>query len=615
MPTLTTSPFAAHRRVRILAPGERALAQIEVAASVILVACLAVNTFLTNRVTEQRATDRQAAQVKAIGPLLRDAAQQFLAANDLVGLRRSVVESAASLKLTECRVSLGGDRIVADAKPSRINVPVLPARWTYSAETDADAPGAMRLAFAVKGRGTCVIDFAAARDVAGMGSSEPAIVCAAGLIASVVVYRRTRRTLAEMEVVRGALAEFEKGETDPVALKVDARLGGTAGAWNGCVDELADLRRRTMAGALTAVAGERRSGGNNLEAACDAMSQGLILIDDKMLVRFANGAARNFFRLDCAALAGAAASSITSDAKFQAAINSVAGGGLRRPVTIELDQPAEPGPPGEPALPADGGVLRVCIRPVRRGDADSAMIIIEDITQHRTAERSRNSFINQVTHELRTPLTNIRLYTETAIDDGDADPVVRANCLNVINQEARRLERIVGEMLSVAEMEAGSSALHQDEVYVDALVKDLETDYRAQAEEKHVGLEFKVAPKLPKIVADKDKLTIVMHNLIGNALKYTPEGGKVTISVDVRDDHLAVDVADTGIGIKPEETEKIFDRFFRSGDPRVGKIVGTGLGLTLAREVMRLHGGDVTVQSEMNRGSTFSATLPLNAAA
>jgi len=155
----------------------------------------------------------------------------------------------------------------------------------------------------------------------------------------------------------------------------------------------------------------------------------------------------------------------------------------------------------------------------------------------------------------------------------------------------------------------------RDDVYFDQLVKELENDYRAQADEKKISLQFNVSPKLPKLQADKDKLAIAVHNLLGNALKYTPEGGKVTVTVDVRDGQLAIDVADTGIGIDKKETDKIFDRFYRSQDPRIGKIVGTGLGLTLAREVMRLHGGDITVESVINRGSTFTATMPVNLAA
>jgi len=217
-----------------------------------------------------------------------------------------------------------------------------------------------------------------------------------------------------------------------------------------------------------------------------------------------------------------------------------------------------------------------------------------------------------VTHELRTPLTNIRLYAETAIEQRDSDPAMFSTCLNVINQESRRLERIVGEMLSVAEMEAGSTTIRKDDVHVDVLFNELRNDYKAQADEKKIQIEFVLPPKLPVIQADRDKLAIALHNLLGNALKYTSEGGKVTISADCRDGKITFDVADSGIGIAPDELDSIFDKFTRSKDPRVTRIVGTGLGLTLAREVMRLHGGDITVQSELNRGSTFTASLPVN---
>jgi signal transduction histidine kinase len=256
-------------------------------------------------------------------------------------------------------------------------------------------------------------------------------------------------------------------------------------------------------------------------------------------------------------------------------------------------------------------VLRFSVRPVRKEDTASAMLVIEDITQQRIAEQARNSFIAQVTHELRTPLTNIRLYVETAIDDGEENPAVRSNCLNVINLESRRLERIVSEMLSVAEIEAGSFKVRRDDVYMDVMLDELKTDYAAQAEEKKISLTFNRPPKLPKLQGDRDKIALALHNLIGNALKYTPSGGKVTVTSDVHDKQLVIELADTGIGIKPEEAEKIFDKFYRSTDPRVGKITGTGLGLTLAREVIRMHGGDVTLQSEIDKGSTFTATLPV----
>jgi signal transduction histidine kinase len=136
----------------------------------------------------------------------------------------------------------------------------------------------------------------------------------------------------------------------------------------------------------------------------------------------------------------------------------------------------------------------------------------------------------------------------------------------------------------------------------------------ALAADKRQSLTFELPPKLPVIQGDRDKLLLTLHNLIGNAIKYTPEGGRVVVSVKADARQVAVEVADTGIGIRPEEQAMIFDRFYRSSDPRVAKITGSGLGLALAKEVAVLHRGDVTVQSEPDKGSVFTLVVPLAAA-
>jgi two-component system sensor histidine kinase VicK len=243
------------------------------------------------------------------------------------------------------------------------------------------------------------------------------------------------------------------------------------------------------------------------------------------------------------------------------------------------------------------------------------MVIIEDITQQKVAEEARHAFVAHTTHELRTPLTNIRLYVETAIDEGENNPATRAKCLNVINGETRRLERIVGEMLSMAEIEAGSFKIKSDDVRLETLFDELKNDYLQQAVEKQIELVLKLPPKLPAIKGDRDKIVLALHNLVGNALKYTPDGGRVTVGVELDDKRLAVTVSDTGIGISAEDAERIFERFYRAKDPRVAKITGTGLGLTLAREVVRMHGGDITVESQIDQGSSFTMTLPVKAEA
>jgi signal transduction histidine kinase len=293
-------------------------------------------------------------------------------------------------------------------------------------------------------------------------------------------------------------------------------------------------------------------------------------------------------------------------------------------VIVEIRRPGEddvPAPGGKDAAPmvqagGGGSVLRVTVRPLRKEDSAVALVVIEDVTQQRVADEARNSFVAQATHELRTPLTNMRLYLEMLLEDGGAeDAKKRADALNVISQEARRLERIVGDMLSVSEIEAGSMKLNRDDVRINTVFQEIEADFREQAAAKEIKLRFDLPPKMPVLMGDRDKIVMALHNLVGNAIKYTPAGGEVTVRVSEEKGNLTVDVTDNGIGIREDEREKIFEKFYRAKDRRITNITGTGLGLAIAREVVRMHGGDVTVRSQLDKGSTFTMTLPLRTAA
>jgi signal transduction histidine kinase len=329
-----------------------------------------------------------------------------------------------------------------------------------------------------------------------------------------------------------------------------------------------------------------------------------VLVDDRLNVKYANGAAAIFLRAKRESLPGTSIQDHVKDSEVLESLRAVAGGGVRRRAIVEVSRPESQG----------GGVLRISVRPVRKDDSAAALLTIEDITQQRVADEARNAFVAQATHELRTPLTNIRLYVEQAIEAGD-DNAVRTRALDVINQESRRLERIVGDMLSVSEIEAGSFKLRAGDVRLETMFDDLKAEYAAQAKEKNLNLSLHLPPKLPVLRGDRDKIVLALHNLIGNALKYTPEGGKVDVKVDADEQRLQVEVADTGIGISPEETDLIFEKFYRAKDKRVSAITGTGLGLALAREVVRMHGGDIAVRSQLDQGSTFTLTLPIRAEA
>lgn len=444
------------------------------------------------------------------------------------------------------------------------------------------------------------------------------VTCLGGIGASamvliVLLYRKLRSKLRATLAVRDALmATFpgSNGAASGQALPVSPTLGPEAVAWNVLVSERDQVRRDALAERAREALGRRRQARGDLDAACDAMSQGLLLFDDQGQIKYANGAAATFLQADREKLINVNVGDAIKIDAVTAAVREVVSGTSRRRSVIDVDRKDEAGGANAPF-----GVLRFSIRPVRREDSASAMVVIEDITQQKAAEQARHAFVAQATHELRTPLTNIRLYVETAIEDGESDPALRVKALNVINSESRRLERIVGEMLSVAEIEAGAFKLKTDDVRLEQLFEGIKQDYQQQAQEKRVALTFIMPPKLPVIQADREKVSVALHNLVGNALKYTLPGGSVTLRVDADEKHLTVSVADTGIGISEDDCQKIFDRFYRARDGRVDKITGTGLGLTIAREVARLHGGDITVESLLNRGSTFTLALPMKAAA
>ena len=166
-------------------------------------------------------------------------------------------------------------------------------------------------------------------------------------------------------------------------------------------------------------------------------------------------------------------------------------------------------------------------------------------------------------------------------------------------------------MLCVAEIEAGSLSIRRDSLRTEQLFVELEEDYQAQSKDKSIEMVFDLPPKFPTIQADRDRLGQALHNLIGNAIKYTPSGGRIEVRVGFgENDSMKVEIIDNGIGIDESQHERIFDRFCRADDRRIAKVTGSGLGLALARQIARLHGGEIFVKSEIDKGSIFTFTIP-----
>jgi PAS domain S-box-containing protein len=244
-------------------------------------------------------------------------------------------------------------------------------------------------------------------------------------------------------------------------------------------------------------------------------------------------------------------------------------------------------------------------------DPTDSIWTLRDVTQQKLAEKAREQFVFTATHELRTPLANIRAYSETLSLADDIPVEQQQSFYNTINNEATRLARFVDELLNISQMEAGAITIQKHEVQLERLLDEILDSQRPLATEKKQSFDLTVAPKLPKVLADKDKLAAALTNLVSNAIKYTPEGGKVSVRVDADASRVLFFVEDSGIGINPEELPKLCTKFFRSSDERVQAIVGTGLGLAFVQEVARLHGGNVSIRSQLNQGSCFTLELPI----
>ncbi|MGD0115184.1 MAG: ATP-binding protein [Dehalococcoidia bacterium] len=259
-----------------------------------------------------------------------------------------------------------------------------------------------------------------------------------------------------------------------------------------------------------------------------------------------------------------------------------------------------------------GRFLQVSAAPIAGGGDWVALVVFHDVTDAKRVEDTRRDFIANVSHELRTPLASIKSVVETlqagAIDDKAAaqDFLARADA------EVDRLVQMVTELLELSRLESGQAPLARDPVDVQRMLEQAVERMRPQADRKSLDLTLNVAPNVPSIIGDAQRLEQTLVNLIDNAIKFTPEGGSVRVSAKSVDGAVQVDVEDTGDGISAEKLPRIFERFYKVDRARGDR--GTGLGLAVVKHTVEAHGGTIRVRSQEGHGSTFTIVLPLSGA-
>ena len=258
--------------------------------------------------------------------------------------------------------------------------------------------------------------------------------------------------------------------------------------------------------------------------------------------------------------------------------------------------------------------LRVRFALIRResGFISGLVAVLHDTTEQEKEERERRLFVSNVSHELRTPLTSVKSYLE-ALDEGALYEPVAPDFIKVSLDETNRMMRMVTDLLHLSRIDNATSHLDVELINFTAFITFILNRFdkiRSQDQEKKYELVRDYPITSVWIEIDTDKMTQVIDNILNNAIKYSPDGGKITVSMKTTDDQMILSISDQGLGIPKEDLPKIFDRFYRVDKARSRAQGGTGLGLAIAKEIIKQHNGFIWAKSEYGKGSTFTIVLP-----
>lgn len=264
-------------------------------------------------------------------------------------------------------------------------------------------------------------------------------------------------------------------------------------------------------------------------------------------------------------------------------------------------------------------IVDVNIVPFYYSDDDRAgiLLLLQDVTDMRRLERMRSQFVANVSHELKTPIAAVKGFSETLMNGAIHEPEVARSFLQIIHDESERLNRLIGDILELSKIESKRIPLHFSPVHMPSFMEQTMEMISKQAAERHIQLDLQVEHDL-YMEADEDRLRQILLNLLSNAVSYTPDGGKVKLTVKPSGvkrngeyEDVMISITDTGIGIPRKDLPRIFERFYRVDKARSRSSGGTGLGLSIVKHLVDSHHGVITVESEVGIGTTFSIQLPV----
>jgi signal transduction histidine kinase len=315
-----------------------------------------------------------------------------------------------------------------------------------------------------------------------------------------------------------------------------------------------------------------------------AMQEGVILFDAAGLLVYANEASERHLGRRPASIAQLFPAAAAEAAAAAAATSEA------REVEVETASPAR--------------WLRIAATPAGDG---RILVVVSDVTESRRVDAVRRDFVVNASHELKTPAASIQAAAETLLDAVRSDPASVPRFATTLEREAARLSRIVADLLDLSRLEAGGEL--EEHVKLDSLVMEEARRFEDRAREAQLTLDVRTDP-VPAVRGSERDLALLVDNLIDNAIRYTPAGGTVDVTLGPSNDQVRLRVVDSGIGIPQRDLSRVLERFYRVDRGRSRRTGGTGLGLSIVRHVAENHGGSVSLDSEVGRGTTVDVVIP-----
>ena len=409
-----------------------------------------------------------------------------------------------------------------------------------------------------------------------------ALVGATAVAASAVVAclsgRKSSRSIRD---VTEGIGRIDAGDLDH---RIRAESSGDTG------DLVAAFNR--MATSLTSMMGDLSGERNKLSAVMETMSDGVIVVDSSGDVELLNGAAATLFGVD-PGVDPETPLPIGHDHELRQLVAACREAGEPQYAEIILTEGRR--------------TVSAVATPLDEEPGGAVLVTLHDLTELRQVETSRREFVSNVSHELRTPLSSIKAMAETLEDGGLNDPSINADFVRRIHIEADRMTTLVNDLLELTSLQSGQADMKAQQVDIASVIREEGSRYVQVAEGLGIEARVSLPEDLPKIVAQEDRMRQVVRNLLDNALKFTPENGRIDISASTNHDVVEVRVSDNGLGIPPESLPHIFERFYKVERSRRNE--GSGLGLAIVKNIVQAYGGEVHVESREGEGSTFSFTL------